>query len=106
MFHERTFSRTTSDQAAADRRSEPREPAQGEVMLRWHLEPPTTMRYELIEISNSGARIRSGMSIPSGAIGTVLKQLPEGTPVNRPAMVQWVGEPDDDGRREIGLWFF
>lgn len=106
MFHERTLSDMSAEQAAVDRRSEPRVSTHGEVMIRWHLEPPTTMRYELIELSDSGARIRCGMSIPSGAIGTVLKRLPEGAPVNRPAMVQWVGESDEDGRREIGLWFF
>jgi len=106
MFHEPTLSRTATKQPGDERRTEPRLPAQGEVTIRWHLEPPMTMRYELVELSDSGARIRCGMSIPCGAIGTVLKQLPEGTPVNRPVMVQWVGAADDDDRREIGLWFF
>ena len=106
MLHDHMLNNAASENTTDERRSEPRSPTDGEITVRWHLDPQTSMRYELVEFSDSGARIRCGMALPTGATCTVLKLLPEGRDIRQPAMVQWVGEPDENAVREIGLWFF
>lgn len=73
-----------------------------EVTVVWHHDLARTMRYRLIDASDHGFRLHSATPMLSGTTGTVLRLLPEGTPVDAAVNVVWC-RPDPRGGFYLGL---
>ncbi len=87
-----------------DRRGTARQPLDAELVIIWHHDPNTTIRYRVLDISDGGARILSTTPLMAGMNGTAVKLLPKGSPVNRPCMVSWSAS-NEQGTHEVGLTF-
>jgi hypothetical protein len=92
---------TSSD----ERRRSARTPVQAELVVRWHHDPDTPVRYPVLDIGNGGARIRSTTPLRRGMSGTAVKLLPRGKRIHRMCTVLWSRPPQADGSFEIGLRF-
>lgn len=105
----------------ADRRSSDRHDFHGWLVLQWHHRPGDGVRYQTIDVSETGARVRTSCSHPEGMTGTAVELVPEspaGTgddrldpiPIRRSFIVVWSKAiRRDDGRldhHEAGLRFF
>jgi hypothetical protein len=103
MLHERLIGRMGLLGAFPERRASPREPAEAEATIQWHHDPESLIRYDVVDISEDGLRIRASMMLPRGMSGFVLKLLPHGESIRRPVMVIWCNESEDG--YEAGLRF-
>jgi hypothetical protein len=61
------------------------------------------MRYRAHDAGDGGFRVSSSTPMLEGATGTVLRLLPEGTPVNRCVAVAWCRRDERRGGYELGL---
>lgn len=89
-----------------DRRRSDRVPFPAELVLAWLHDMGTLLRFRVVDAGDGGFRIRTGTPIVEGMTGMVVRLLPSGEPLDRPVMVAWVGPPEDDGQRQIGLRYF
>ncbi|MHC4129361.1 MAG: PilZ domain-containing protein [Planctomycetota bacterium] len=92
---------TSSD----ERRRSARAPVQAELVVLWHHDPGTPVRYPVLDIGDGGARIRSTTPLRKGMSGTAVKLLPRGEQIHRMCTVLWSRPPQADGSFEIGLRF-
>ena len=88
-----------------DRRHTARLAVRAELLVLWHHDPETAVRYPLIDIGDGGVRILSSIPLLKGMSGTAVKLLPRGETINRPCHVSWARPPVQDGPFEIGLAF-
>ncbi len=92
-----------------ERRDSGRHGNTGEIVLFWHHDPGTNCRYETIDVSGTGARIRTDAPLPEGMTGVALELQPGDVQLERAAMVVWSrGIRDADGRtthHEAGIRF-
>ena len=81
----------------------------GEVVLFWHHDPGTTCRFETIDASGTGARIRTDTALPEGMTGVAVEFQPGDVALDRAVMVVWSrGIRDAEGRTshfEAGIRF-
>lgn len=105
MLHDGTQARVSGQRISTERRHSPRVAFPAELVVRWHHEQELSIRYEVIDSSEGGFRIRSSMPMLEGMTGIALKLLPEGTPVNRTVMIVWIGPSTASGGSEFGLNF-
>lgn len=103
MLHDAIASRLSRAATSHDdRRCAPRVPYPAEMTISWHHEMPTTMRYDILDVSDTGFRIRSSTPLLQGMTGTALRLLPEGREINHAVMVAWVRRCDDQGTDVAG----
>ena len=105
MLHDGTHARVSGQPTSAERRQSERVAFPAELVVKWHHELETPIRYEVIDSSEGGFRIRSSMPMLEGMTGFALKLLPEGTPVNRTVMIVWTGPSASGEGSEFGLNF-
>ena len=87
----------------SDRRDADRTRCPGEVVLRWLHDQSTTMRYELVDVSDGGYRVHTTLPVIPGTVAVLLRLLPKGEVLDQSAIVAWSNpSPDRDGY-EIGL---
>jgi hypothetical protein len=98
MLHDPLISRT-------DRRRSARAVVKAELVILWHHDPDTPVRYPVLDIGDGGARIRSTMPLIKGMSGTAVKLLPTGEAIHRMCTVSWSRSLEPDGPFEIGLRF-
>ena len=103
MLHDGAIARSIFDAGTLDRRSSERMPVTFELVVRWHHEPDTPVRYQLLDIGEGGYRILSSLPMLSGMTGVALRLLPQGKPLNKVVMVAWTNQPPTEGINEIGL---
>ncbi len=103
MLHDAVFSRAD---ASAEPRRHPRVPLPAELVLVWHHDLQTPIRYRVIDASDGGVRIRTTVPVVEGMTGTALKLLPQNRVINRPVMVVWVASSPDSPEHEAGLRYF
>lgn len=72
-----------------ERRDAGRHLEPGQLVMLWHHNPETTVRYTLLDLSGTGARVQSESLLPEGMTGVALSQQPGDVGVNRIAMVAW-----------------
>lgn len=77
----------------------------GEVILAWDQDLTQYLRFQLVDLSQFGMRIRGRFPILSGAGGIAISLLPERATINRVLTVRWVEGPDDTGLYEAGVEF-
>ena len=76
-----------------------------ELVVRWHHDMLTAIRYRVLDISEGGARIVTSAPLIEGMTGTAVTLLPKGTPINRLCSVCWSRPPALSGAFEVGLRF-
>ena len=105
MLHDNTLARSRDPSQANDRRVFPRRPEPAELVVRWHHEPGGPVRYELVDRSDGGVRIRSSTPMLTGMTAKLLRLLPEGRPLGRVAMVVWCQSAPDGEGYHLGMRF-
>ncbi len=110
VFHDFAFQdphERAADTANAERRAGDRNEFPAEVVLLWHHQPWTTIRYQLVDMSDGGLRIRANLPFVEGSSATIVRLLPEGTRLDRSGIVVWSRHTPSAGRPafEAGLRF-
>lgn len=105
MLNDRILDRSTSERCDSRRDSE-RTPMIGEIVLVWHHDAHTPLRFQILDASDHGMRIRSTMPLRAGMTGTVIRVLPEGSVVNEPVVVAWSAPRKNNDGFDIGLQHF
>lgn len=105
MLHDSLTPTHDDRETTDDRRRSPRKPLSAELIVRWHHDPDTPIRYRVLDVCDDGVRILSGIPLLRGMLGTAVKLLPDGESINRPCSVSWARPPVVGGPFEIGLDF-
>ena len=105
MLHDPLLSGPDRQSSSDERRRSARSAVKAELVVRWHHDPDTPVRYPVLDIGDGGARIRSATPLRKGMSGTAVKLLPRGEAVHRMCTVSWSRPPRHDGPFEIGLRF-
>ncbi len=103
MLHDALLCGRDQPDSPLDRRQSERALARAELVVRWHHDPDTAVRYRVLDISDGGVRILTATPLIKGMSGTAVKLLPNGAGINRPCSVCWVHPPATDGAFEAGL---
>ncbi len=105
MLHDSLIPGQDDLETTDDRRRSPRASSSAELVVRWHHDPNTPIRYRVLDVGEGGVRILSGIPLLRGMSGTAVKLLPDGESINRPCSVSWARPPALGGPFEIGLDF-
>jgi hypothetical protein len=105
MLHDPLIFGPDRRSTSGERRQSARAAVKAELVVLWHHDPETPVRYPVLDIGDGGARIRSATPLRTGMSGTAVKLLPKGKPIHRMCTVSWTRPPPDDGPFEIGLRF-
>jgi hypothetical protein len=85
----RSLRKAMAQALAEDRRDRGRMAIVTDVLVRWHHDPNKQVRYETLDLSEGGMRIRSSCALLEGMTGRVRLSLPDSPTIDRPAMVAW-----------------
>ncbi len=85
----RSLRKAMAQALAEDRRDRGRMAIVTDALVRWHHDPNKQVRYETLDISEGGMRIRSSCALLEGMTGRVRLSLPDTPTIDRPAMVAW-----------------
>ena len=94
----RAMAARRSDDRSADRARCP-----GEIVLRWLHDQSSTMRYELVDVSDGGYKVHSSLPVIPGTVAMLLRLLPTGEALNQSAIVAWTKPCDERGGFDVGL---
>ncbi|MHC4948691.1 MAG: hypothetical protein ACYTG1_10570 [Planctomycetota bacterium] len=109
MLHDGILTRTTAPgplPPAVERRESLRVPFPGEVVIRWHHDLETPVRYQVANAGDGGFRIRSSAPLVEGLTGTATKLLPGGRDLDRSVMIVWFARAIDGDGYDAGVRFF
>ncbi len=87
---------------AGERRAVPRRQASSEVVVRWHFDPGSAVRYRVLDMTDDGLRLLTAAPLVAGMSGTAVSLLPRGSRIGRVCLVRWV-RPLPEGGYEAGL---
>ena len=76
-----------------------------ELVVLWHHDMETAIRYPLVDLNDHGVRILTAAPLAEGMTGTAVNLLPTGKPINRPCTVRWSRPRDESRAYEAGLRF-
>lgn len=82
--------------------------SESDLVVVWHHEGRTPVRYSVLDVSEGGARVLSSMPLVKGMSGSAVKLLPGGTAIMRPCQVSWMRPASAGGSKlayEVGLTF-
>jgi hypothetical protein len=105
MLHDPLLFGPDRQSPSGERRRSARAAVKAELVVRWHHDPDTPVRYAVLDIGDGGARILSATPLRNGMSGTAVKLLPRGEAVHRMCTVAWSRRQQDDDPFEIGLRF-
>ena len=106
MLHDGMMStRTGRSTVEDDRRASDRLPFPGELVVLWHHDLSTPIRYRIVDAGDGGFRLRTSVPLLEGTTGIALQLLPGGEPLNQPIMVIWA-RTMSDGDQELGVRTF
>jgi len=105
MLHDSLISGLDRGDPPVERRHSTRMRTRAELVVRWHHDMPTAIRYRVLDISEDGARIVTSAPLIEGMTGTAVTLLPKGTRINRLCSVCWSRPPALSGAFEVGLRF-
>ncbi len=103
--HDRPDDDPRGQDTDSERRETDRASSQAEVIVVWHHDHGTPVRYAVVDVSEGGMRILSATPLLKGMSGTAVKFLPQGEPINRSFTVAWSRPPAVSGAFEVGLQF-
>jgi hypothetical protein len=105
MLHDALI-RQSNQAAPQERRGSPREDVSpAELVVLWHHDMETAIRYPLVDLNEEGVRILTAAPLVEGMTGTAVNLLPTGKPINRPCTVRWARRRDEAQAYEAGLRF-
>ncbi|MHC4414830.1 MAG: PilZ domain-containing protein [Planctomycetota bacterium] len=91
MLHDALTSGSGKPRSPNDRRRSARPPAlAAELVVLWHHDMETAIRYPLVDLTGDGVRILTAAPLVEGMTGTAVHLLPKGNRINRPCTVCWV----------------
>ncbi|MCH8006033.1 MAG: PilZ domain-containing protein [Planctomycetes bacterium] len=106
MLHDPLMSGRDRSASHDDRRSADRlAPLSTELVVLWHHDMETGIRYPLLDMTDAGARILTAVPLIKGMTGTARHLLPKGTAINRPCTVRWTRPRSGSRAFEAGLRF-
>jgi hypothetical protein len=92
-----------------DRRDMDRRNNLSEFVMFWHHDPADMCRYVTLDLSNTGARLRTSAPLPEGMTGVAMTAKSSDEQIERTVMVVWSRSiRDSDGNtthHEAGLRF-
>ncbi len=88
-----------------DRRTDVRECQAAEVVISWICPALSTVRYEMLDRSTNGLRIRSSSPLVTGMLGKAVRILPQGHCLNQTVSIVWTKVAADGTYIEAGLHF-
>ncbi len=103
MLHDPLLSGPDRQSPSGERRRSARTAVQAELVVRWHHDPDTPVRFPVLDIGDGGARILSATPLGKGMSGTAVKLLPTGETIHRMCTVAWSRQTEAGGPFEIGL---
>ena len=77
----------------------------GELVVLWHHDLSTPIRYRIVDAGDGGFRLRTSVPVLEGTTGIALQLLPDGEQLNQPIMVVWA-RTLSDGDQELGVRTF
>ncbi len=92
---------TPDDRREAQRQSDPAT----ELVIVWHHDMETAIRYPLVDRTDEGVRILTATPLVKGMTGTAMHLLPKGATINRPCTVRWSRPREESRGFEAGLRF-
>lgn len=104
MLHDAAFDRAAIP-PTEERRISTRVEYRAELIMQWHHDPHTKVRYRVIDFSEGGFRLHSSLPMLEGMTGVVLRLLPECRTLSKPVMVAWSRPPEAGPGFELGLRF-
>ena len=105
MLHDALI-RGDHPQSPQERRSAERRVATpNDLVILWHHDIETAIRYPLVDLNDGGVRILTATPLTEGMTGIAVNLLPTGKPINRPCTVCWVRRRDEAKAYEAGLRF-
>ena len=106
MLNDAMISGTSRPQSANERRRSARAPAPPtELVVLWHHDMETAIRYPLVDMTDDGGRILTATPLVEGMTGIAMNLLPQGKAINRPCSVRWVRPREQSRGYEAGLRF-
>jgi len=107
MLNDSTTSRNSKAPNDSERRNDARRSLSEEVVVTWHFDPTTPVRYQTCDISDSGLRITTSMPLIDGMTGNLQSLASSCERIKESVMVAWC-RPAAAGERgyEAGLRFF
>ena len=96
----------SSDTQTNDGRRSNRHQCHGlEVVIAWICPHLATVRYEMLDMSANGLKIRSSSPLIAGMLGRVTRILPHGQCLNETVSIVWTKSSSDGTSIEAGLRF-
>lgn len=106
MLNDPTIARQNQSPETSERRMAERRPLSMEVVVRWHFDPSTPVRYKTIDISATGVQLESAAPLLEGMTGSLHMLVPCEDIPNGAVMVAW-SRPSTNGAGYVaGLRFF
>ena len=107
MLNDSTTSRNSKPPATSERRIAARRSLSEEVVVSWHFDPTTPVRYQTCDISDSGLRITTSMPLIDGMTGHMQNLAAASERIEESVMVAWCRPaPDGEYGYQAGLRFF
>ena len=105
MLHDALI-RRNHPQSPNERRQSARCPgSDSELVVLWHHDMETAIRYPLLDMNDLGVRILTAAPLVEGMTGTAVNLLPTGKAINRPCSVRWARPRQEGQAFEAGLRF-
>ncbi len=105
MLYDALIPRSADHGPDDDRRGSARVRVRAELVVLWHHDMQTAVRYRVTDLSDGGAHILSTAPLIRGMTGTAVRLLPKGAAINRLCTVSWIKPPALGGPFEVGLHF-
>ena len=105
--HRPSVRRASAFLESLERRDRGRTDEPRELRMFWHHDPSRVCRYVTIDVSTTGARLRTELPLPEGMTGVVMDLGDESVPFERVAMVVWSRSvrDGDSSHHEAGIRF-
>jgi hypothetical protein len=89
-----------------DRRNRTRRDLSTEIVVRWHGDPTTPIRYRTADCSATGLRFESSIPILEGMTGSLHAMVPSDDLVDSNIMVAWSRPRRDGHGYDVGARYF
>lgn len=104
MLNDPTIS--NQNQGTSERRASVRRDLSTEVVIRWHFDPSTAVRYQTADMSATGVRLQSAMPLLEGMTGALHAVVPSEVLNDGNVMVAWSRPSKGSHGYDVGIRFF
>lgn len=104
MLNDPTISGKRLD--VSDRRESARRDLSTEIVVRWHGDPTTPIRYRTTDVSGTGVRFESTIPMSEGMTGSLHALVPSDELPHGNIMVAWSRPRSDRSGYDVGVRYF